>query len=178
MAIKVRCPGCRQKIRYSQAPTGRVGRCPRCGTVVLTMEDGSDADASIGPAASHDAIVPCPQRRTRPDEDTVVFTPLFPSPGPARPTPPLAVATMPWSAPSVRLPVRRPVLSRRRLVGVCKRGASFSRRGHNAPVYAAGAGSVVGDMINAVGLAALLGLSLVGASIMGIWLIVILTQFP
>ena len=138
MAIKVRCPGCRQKIRYNQAPQNRHGRCPRCATVVLTMEDDSTADPEDDPAASHDAVVP-PRRRTRPDDDTAVFTPLFTPPAPAIPSPPSALA----------LP--RPLPPR--------------------------AGSTWGDLATAIGLAALVGMALVGAAAVGLVITIVLTQF-
>ena len=163
MAIKVRCPGCRQKIRYNQAPHGSQGRCPRCSAVVLTMEDASDADATVGPAASHDAVVPGPRRHSRPEDDTVVFTPLFPSPVPVVAPRPFARATVPPRSPAVRLPARRAVLS---------------RRGFATPRHPARPGSIVGDVASALAIAAMLGLSLVGASVLGLWVIVILTQFP
>jgi hypothetical protein len=174
MAIKVRCPGCRQKIRYDKAPDNRVGRCPRCSAVVLSMEDDHDSDASIGPDASHDAVVPGPRRRSRPEEETAVFTPLFAAPVPA-------VAVLPpLPVPAAHPPaIAAPPPARRRFLRVHKiGGASFSRRGSIAPVYAASPAAVIGDIASALGISIVLGLSLVGALVLAFCAIVVMTQFP
>ncbi|MEK7466214.1 MAG: hypothetical protein AAB074_02265 [Planctomycetota bacterium] len=176
MAIKVRCPGCRQKIRYSKAPHGSQGRCPRCAAVVLTMEIDSDPDASIGPAASHDAVVPGPRRHSNPADDTAVFTPLFPHPVPAISPPPSAVAPACRQAPPNFFPTRWSVLARRGYFGNARlAGGSFAPRRSVAPALA---GSLAGNLASGIGFAVLLGLSLVGASVLGLWAIVVLTQFP
>ena len=179
MSIKVRCPGCRQKIRYSQAPNNRVGRCPRCSSVVLTVDCDSDPDASIGPAASHDAVVPGPRRHSNPADDTAVFTPLFPHPVPAITPPPFAAATPCPQAPPRYFPTRWSVLARRGIFRDFRTAdGSFVPRRAVAPGYPPLAGSVAGETFSSIGFAVMFGLSLVGASVLGLWFVVVMSQFP
>lgn len=152
MSIKIRCPGCRQKIRYSKAPEAGLGRCPRCGTVVLTMGDETDDEA--GPAASHGAIVPGSHRReTSPADETAVFRPLFPQRAAVTPPPPAFTAQPPRRP--VRLPARRAILSRRVIFGFpVSAGASL----HSVPCGGSGPGGLV-EILFILGVA---GLSMLG----------------
>lgn len=107
MAIKVRCPKCEQKIKYSRAPEGKQGKCPRCGAVVLTVEGDDDASASFGPAASENAVVPG-ANRGRPGDDTVEIAPLFPPPIPVVAPPPRQAEYQPPPIPPVPPPYPYP----------------------------------------------------------------------
>lgn len=154
MAIKVRCPGCRQKIRFSGKHESHNGRCPRCFTIVIE----SAADPDDDPAASHGAIVPRPHQ-SRPRRFTAA-----PPPPPALPfAAPAPCATLPWKIPHAVLPRRRPILFRlgTRAIGAFRPSPRTERP----------------DFLSLLGLDAALPFMLFGTTVFGLWLIVILSQF-
>lgn len=130
MVIKVKCPTCGQKIKYSRAPEGTQGKCPRCGAIVLTVEAEEERASPTDTAAE-----PVQQSFVRNAGGETVEVEL---PRSALPPPPLVPPERPWAqqAPPTYYPppppAQQPIMPKRRsLFG------RFTGRTPNPPVRGA-----------------------------------------